>query len=121
MRVGSTSTGELGTDLDKFGRESSAPAFSQRIGSGKVGTITNYLAHELSNPAGVGRQLGSQPRANVSMTIMRAPQCGHGQGSTRGASAGLSCGFCGSPAGWATPRRARAVAMLSARLMPAKS
>jgi hypothetical protein len=34
---------------------------------------------------GVGRHLGWQSRANTSMTIMRAPQRGHEQGSTRGA------------------------------------
>src|SRR5436190_22114957 len=36
--------------------------------------------------AGVGRYIGSQPRAETSMTIMRAPQRGQGHGSTRGAS-----------------------------------
>jgi hypothetical protein len=53
----------------------------------KVRTITACLAHEVSILLGVGRHLGSQPRANTSMTIMRAPQREHGQGSTRGASA----------------------------------
>ena len=33
---------------------------------------------------------GSQPRAKTSMTIMRAPQRGHGQGSTRGYPAAAS-------------------------------
>jgi hypothetical protein len=32
---------------------------------------------------GVGRCLGSQPRAKVSMMIVRPPQHGHGRGSTR--------------------------------------
>ena len=36
--------------------------------------------------AGVGRCLGLQPRAKVSMMIMRPPQQGHGRGSTRGSS-----------------------------------
>jgi hypothetical protein len=35
---------------------------------------------------GVGRCLGSQPRAKVSMMIVRPPQHGHGRGSTRGSS-----------------------------------
>jgi hypothetical protein len=33
---------------------------------------------------GVGRYFGSQPRAKVSMMIMRLPQHGHGRGSARG-------------------------------------
>src|ERR1700731_3051200 len=82
----------------------------------QIGTITGCLAHEVSILPGAGRQFGWQPRANTSMTSMRAPQREHGQGSTRGASGGISWGFCGSAAGSATPRRARAVAMLSARL-----
>src|SRR6266576_3353396 len=79
------------------------------------------LAHDVSTLPGVGRHLGSQPRANTSMTIMRAPQQGHGEGSTRGASGATSGCFCGSAAGRATLRSARAVAMLSARLVGAKS
>jgi len=69
----------------------------------------------------IGRHLGSQPRANTSITIMRAPQRGHGQGATRGASGAISGGSCGSAAGGATLRSARAVAMFSARLALAKS
>ena len=38
--------------------------------------------------AGVGRYVGSQPRAKTSMMIMRAPQRGQGHGSTRGSSGG---------------------------------
>ena len=70
---------------------------------------------------GVGRHLGSQPRAKTSMTIMRAPQRGHGHGSTRGASGAISDGCCGSAAGGAASSNARAVAMFSARLALAKS
>ena len=44
--------------------------------------------HEVSiliaGKGGVGRYFGSQPRAKVSMMIMRLPQHGHGCGSTRG-------------------------------------
>src|SRR5262252_2578300 len=87
----------------------------------KFATLTGGLAHDVSILPGVGRHLGSQPRAKTSITIMRAPQCGHGLGSTDGASGVLSGCFCGSTAGGSTPRSARAVAMLSARLVEAKS
>src|SRR5258708_37103566 len=45
--------------------------------------------HEVSiliAAGGVGRYFGSQPRAKVSMMIMRLPQHGHGRGSARGCS-----------------------------------
>src|SRR5580704_12482093 len=84
-------------------------------------TLAADPAHEVSTLLGVGRPLGSQPGANTSMTIMRAPQREHGQGSTRGASGATSDCFCGSAAGTATSSSARAVAMLSARLVEAKS
>ena len=77
--------------------------------------------HEVSNRLGVGRHLGAQPGANSSITIIRAPQRGHGQGSTGGASGAISDGCCGSAGGGATSRNARAVAMFSARLALAKS
>ena len=78
------------------------------------------MAHDVSNPLGVGRHLGSQPGWNSSITIIRAPQRGHGQGGTRGASGALFDGCCGSAAGGATSSNARAVAMFSARLALAK-
>ena len=53
--------------------------------SENVATLTGGLAHDVSILLGVGRHRGSQPRAKTSITIMRAPQCGHGQRSTRGA------------------------------------
>jgi len=75
----------------------------------------------VSNLPGVGRHLGSQPRANTSMTIIRAPQRGHGQGATRGAS-GVASGCCfGLAAGGSAPSSARAFAMFSARLALANS
>ena len=48
-----------------------------RIGSGAV----RWRSHDVSIliTTGVGRCLGSQPRAKTSMTIMRPPQQGHGQ------------------------------------------
>jgi hypothetical protein len=58
--------------------------------NGKAATSTGGLAHDVSILIGVGRQLGSQPRAKVSMTIMRAPQRGHRRGSTRGLSGATS-------------------------------
>jgi hypothetical protein len=89
--------------------------------SENVATLTGGLAHDVSILLGVGRHLGSQPRAKTSITIMRAPQRGHGQGSRRGASGAISDCCCGSAAGGATLRNARAVAMFSARLALAKS
>ena len=44
--------------------------------NGKVATLTVGLGHDVSTVLGIGRQLGSQPRANTSITIMRAPQRG---------------------------------------------
>src|SRR4030088_3291462 len=49
--------------------------------------------HEVSiliAAGGVGRYFGSQPRAKVSMMIMRLPQHGHGRGSARGCSSAAS-------------------------------
>jgi hypothetical protein len=88
--------------------------------NGKVATLTVGLSHDVSTLLGIGRHLGSQPRASTSITIMRAPQRGHGQGSTRRASGVISGCFCGSAGGtiWSS---ARAVAMFSARLALAKS
>jgi hypothetical protein len=87
----------------------------------KFATLTGGLAHDVSNLLGVGRHLGWQPRAKTSITIMRAPQCGHGLGSTGGVSGVLSGGCCASTAGGSTPSSVRAVAMLSARLALARS
>src|SRR6185437_16837452 len=81
---------------------------------------TGGLAHDVSILLGIGRHLGSQPRANTSITIMRAPHRGHGHGRTRGVSVAISGCSCGSAAGGATLRSARAVAMFSARLALAK-
>jgi myo-inositol catabolism protein IolC len=68
----------------------------------------------------VGRHLGGQPDANTSITIMRAPQWGHGAAQhTRRVWGDIR--LLGSGAAWATSRNARAVAMLSARLALAKS
>ena len=89
--------------------------------SGKVPPGGGSPAHDVSNLSGVGRQLGSQPRAKTSMTIMRAPQRGHGQGATRDASGVVSGCCCGSAAGGSAPSSARAFAMFAARLALAKS
>src|SRR3981189_87229 len=89
--------------------------------NGEMATLKGGLAHDVSILLGIGRHLGSQPRANTSITIMRPPQRGQGQGSTRGVSAAISGGSCGAVAGEATLRSARAVATFSARLALAKS
>ena len=88
---------------------------------GKAAAHGVSLAHDVSFVLGVGRHLGSQLRAKTSMTIMRAPQRGHGQRSTRGATGVISGCFCASTAGGSMPSSARAVAMLSARLALARS
>src|ERR1700751_2904449 len=81
--------------------------------------LTVGLSHDVSTLLGIERQLGSQPRANTSIMIIRAPQRGHGQGSTRRASGVISGCFCRSAGGtiWSS---ARAVAMFSARLVVGK-
>jgi hypothetical protein len=86
-----------------------------------MATLKGGLAHDVSILLGIGRQLGSQPRANTSITIMRPPQRGQGQGSTRGVSVAISGPSCGSAAGGATLRSLWALAMFSARLALAKS
>jgi hypothetical protein len=48
----------------------------------KAATRTGGLAHDVSILVGVGCHLGSHWRAKTLITIMRAPQRGHGQGST---------------------------------------
>ena len=71
------------------------PAYRKQI----VASLTGRLAHEVSILFGVDRHFGSQPGAKLSMTIMCAPQHGHGQGSNRSAS-GAASGCCwGSAAG----------------------
>ena len=87
----------------------------------KMAALTCGLAHDVSILIGVGRHLGSQLRAKISITIMRAPQRGHGHSSTRGVSGVISGWFCASMGGGATPSSARAVSMLSARLALARS
>ena len=107
--------------IDAAGLSEIATGVKPAYRSRKIVTLTEGLAHEVSILLGVGRQVGWQPLANTSMTIMRPPQYGHGQGSTRGASGATSGRCCGSAAGGATSRSARAVAMLWARLAEAKS
>ena len=52
--------------------------------NGEVAMVTVGLSHDVSTVLGIGRHLGSQPRAKASITIMRAPQRGHGQGTHGG-------------------------------------
>jgi hypothetical protein len=44
-----------------------------------MATLKGGLAHDVSILLGIGRHLGSQPRANTSITIMRPPQRAQGQ------------------------------------------
>ena len=46
--------------------------------NGKVATLTVGLSHDVSTVLAIGRQRGSQPRANTSITIMRAPHSSNG-------------------------------------------
>src|SRR6266478_3773152 len=85
--------------------------------NGEIATLKGGLAHDVSILLGIGRHLGSQPGAKVSITIMRPPQRGQGQGSTRGVSAAISGGSCGSAVGGATLRSAWFFAIFSARLV----
>jgi len=107
--------------IDVIGLREMAVGVEPAHQSRKTATLTEGLAHDVSILLGVGRQLGWQPRANTSMTIMRAPQHGHGYGSTRVA-CGATSGCCwGSAAGGTTSRSARAIAILWARLVEANS
>src|ERR1700756_3336600 len=106
--------------MGAMGSKEIAAGVEPAHGREKAAALAGGLSHDVSILFGVGRQFGS-PGAKVSMTIMRAPQRGHGQGSTRSVS-GATSGCCwGSAAGGATLRSVRAVAMLSARLVEAKS
>jgi len=71
--------------------------------------------------AGVGRCFGSQPRAKVSMMIMRPPQQGHGRCSTRGSSSAAAPHVSGCSERDGTASNLRACAMLAARLPLASS
>src|SRR6516165_12769178 len=107
--------------MDAIGVSEIAAGVGPAHGREKAASLTERLAHEVSILISVGRQPGWQPAAKVSMTIMRAPQHGHGYGSRRGVSGATSGCFCGWASGGATLRSARTVAMLSARLVEAKS
>jgi hypothetical protein len=78
---------------DAIGSKEIAAGVEPAHGREKAATLAGGLAHDVSILFGVGRHFGSQPRAKVSMTIMRAPQHGHGQGSTRSVS-GATSGCC---------------------------
>ena len=107
--------------MDAIGLSEIAAGVEPAYGREKVASLAERLAHEVSILVGVGQHFGSQPGAKVSMTIMRAPQRGHGHGSTRGVSGATSGCFWGAVAGGATLRSARAIAMFLARLVEAKS
>ena len=108
--------------MDAIGVSEIAAGVGPAHGREKAASLTERLAHEVSILISVGRQLGWQPGAKDSMTIIGAPQHGHGYGSTRGVSGDARSGCSGGSAlGGATLRSARAVAMLWARLVEAKS
>jgi hypothetical protein len=88
--------------MDVIGSSEIAAGVEPAHRNGQAATLTEGLAHDESILLGVGRHLGSQSRAKTSMTIMRAPQRGHEQGSTRGASGVPSGCCCGSAAGGVT-------------------
>src|SRR5215469_9035169 len=70
--------------IDVIGPREIAAGVGPAHWNGKAATLTEGPSHDVSILISVGRQLGWQPGAKVSMTIMRAPQHGHGYGSTRG-------------------------------------
>src|SRR5260370_27364507 len=76
--------------------------------------------HEVSIPiaavADAGWCLGWQPRAKVSMMIMRPPQQRHGRDNPRGSSAAAVADVSGCFARDGTASNSRARAMLAARL-----
>ena len=79
--------------MDAIGLSEIATGVEPAHRAGKTARLTRGIGHDVSILIGVGRQLGAQPRAKVSMMIMRAPQRGHGHGSTRGVS-GATSGSC---------------------------
>jgi hypothetical protein len=78
-----------------------------------MATLKGGLANDVSILLAIGRHLGSRPRANTSITIMRPPQRAQGQGSTRGVSLAISGCSCGSAAGGVTLRSARGLSRCS--------
>jgi len=118
--VGSASRCDPWTE-DAIGLREIAAGVEPAYRKQKAASPTGRLAHEVSMLFGVGRHFGSQPGAKVSMTIMRAPQQGHGYGSTRAVFEATSGCCWGLAAGGTTLRSARAVAMLWARLVEANS
>src|SRR5439155_20124951 len=110
-----------GTSTGLTGSRGIAAGVGPARRNGEFAMLTEGRAHDVSILPGIGRHLGSQPGAKVSITIMRPPQRGQGQGSMRGVSVAISGCSCGSAAGGVTLRSARAVAMFSARLALAKS
>jgi hypothetical protein len=90
----------IGALIDMIWSKGTVAGAEQRIGTGKWRRSRSPV-HDVSILIGVGLHLGSEPRAKTSMTIMRAPQRGHEQGSTRGASGVTSGCCCGLTAGGA--------------------
>ncbi len=74
------------------------------------------LRHELSIPAMEGTVFGLEPASNVSMTIMRPLQHGHGDLRTFGSSGYSGSCVSGSFTGAGTASSSLARAMLAVRL-----
>ena len=89
----------IGALMHAIGSRAIAAGIKPVQWNGKSRNVHRSVVHDVSILVGVGFHLGSQPRANTSMTIMRAPQRGHGHGSTRGASGAASGCSCWSAKG----------------------
>jgi hypothetical protein len=63
-------------------------AVARQLGLNESGmtAMTNRLSKEVGSCAAAGWLTGWQPGSKVSMTIIRPPQRGHGQGDTRASS-----------------------------------
>jgi hypothetical protein len=64
----------VGGPVDGIGLSEIAAGVEPAHRTRKAATLAGGLGHDASILFGVGRQLGRQPGANTSMTIMRAPQ-----------------------------------------------
>jgi hypothetical protein len=85
----------IGGLVDVIGSREIAASVEPAHRNGNAATSTGGLAHDVSILLGVGRHLGSQPRANTSMTIMRAHSVGMGKAAHAGYPAQHQAAFAG--------------------------
>src|SRR4029453_8034711 len=93
-------------------------------GRGGGGTGARYVScarrHDVSilttGAVELGRCLGSQPGAKISMMSIRPPQQGQGRGSTQGCSVSAAFVVLGSLESGGAASNSRALAILAARL-----